>query len=88
MFGDDMAFQRALKELDPADWETFSSRFGEWDPARQQELLDFLVRETPVTGVYAARSGCEVSAALCLQRREGRGWTWHRSVKKTRVGSE
>lgn len=64
MFGDDMRFQRALKELDPADWETFSARFGEWDPARQRELLDVLVRETPTTGVYAARSGCEVSAAL------------------------
>ena len=35
MFGDDMRFQRALKELDPADWETFSVRFGEWDKARQ-----------------------------------------------------
>jgi len=64
MFGDDMRFQRALKELDPADWETFSVRFGEWDKARQQELLGVLVEETPTTGVYAARSGCEVSAAL------------------------
>src|ERR1700737_3472252 len=26
MFGDDMRFRRALKELDPADWETFSVR--------------------------------------------------------------
>jgi hypothetical protein len=53
MFGDDMRFQRAFKELDPADWETFSARFGEWDPARQQELLDLVVKETPTTGVHA-----------------------------------
>jgi HD-GYP domain-containing protein (c-di-GMP phosphodiesterase class II)/DNA-binding CsgD family transcriptional regulator len=64
MFGDDMRFQRALKELDPADWETFSARFGDWDEGRQRELLGVVVKETPTTGVYAARSGCEVSAAL------------------------
>jgi HD-GYP domain-containing protein (c-di-GMP phosphodiesterase class II)/DNA-binding CsgD family transcriptional regulator len=64
MFGDDMRFQRAFKELDPSDWATFSARFGEWDPARQQELLNLVVKETPTTGVHAVRSGCEVSAAL------------------------
>lgn len=64
MFGDDTRFQRALKELDPADWEVFSVRFGDWDRARQQQLLGLLVNQTPTTGVYAARSGCEVSAAL------------------------
>ena len=64
MFGDDIRFQRAFKELDPADWPAFSARFGDWDPPRQQELLDLLVQRTPSTGVYAARSGCEVSAAL------------------------
>ena len=63
-FGDDIRFQRAFKELDPADWATFSARFGEWDPARQQELLNLVVKETPTTGVHAARSGCEVSRAL------------------------
>ena len=31
---------------------------------RQRELLDVVVKKTPTTGVYAARSGCEVSAAL------------------------
>jgi HD-GYP domain-containing protein (c-di-GMP phosphodiesterase class II)/DNA-binding CsgD family transcriptional regulator len=64
MFGDDIRFERALKELDPADPETFSRRFGDWDPRRQKELLVLLVEHTPTTGAYAARSGCEVSAAL------------------------
>jgi hypothetical protein len=64
MFGDDVRFERALKELDPADPETFSRRFGDWDPVRQKELLALLIERTPTSGVYAARSGCEVSAAL------------------------
>ncbi len=63
MFGDDTAFQRALKELDPADPETLAA-FGNWDPARQPQLLALLIEQTPTTGVYAAQSGCEVSAAL------------------------
>jgi hypothetical protein len=50
MFGDDMRFQRVFKELDPADWETFSARFGGWDPPRRRELLDVLVKKTPATG--------------------------------------
>jgi response regulator RpfG family c-di-GMP phosphodiesterase/DNA-binding CsgD family transcriptional regulator len=64
MFGDDIRFERALKELDPADPETFAAHFGEWDPPRQPELLGLIVEHMPTTGVYAARSGCEVSAAL------------------------
>src|SRR3979411_395596 len=64
MFVDDLQFERAFKELDPADTATFATRFGDWDPPRQQELLATVVAETPTTGVYAVRSGCEVSAAL------------------------
>ena len=64
MFGDDIPFERALKELDPADQETFAARFGDWEPGRQKELLRLIVEKTPTTGVYAARSSCEVSAAL------------------------
>src|SRR5438270_9440986 len=59
MFGDDVQFERALKELDPADPETFSTRFGDWNPSRQQELLGLIVEHTSTTGVYASRSGCE-----------------------------
>jgi HD-GYP domain-containing protein (c-di-GMP phosphodiesterase class II)/DNA-binding CsgD family transcriptional regulator len=64
MFGDDLHFVHAFNELDPADMATFSTRFGDWDPLRQRELLALVVAETPTTGVYAVRSGCEVSAAL------------------------
>jgi HD-GYP domain-containing protein (c-di-GMP phosphodiesterase class II) len=64
MFLDDMMFQRAFKLLDPADPETFAARFGDWAGARQQELLALVIEKTPTVGVYAARSGCEVSQAL------------------------
>src|SRR5713226_2544534 len=30
MFGDDVRFERALRELDPADQKTFAARFGDW----------------------------------------------------------
>ena len=64
MFLDDMMFQRAFKVLDPADPETFAARFGGWAGARQPELLALVIEKTPTVGVYAARSGCEVSQAL------------------------
>jgi response regulator RpfG family c-di-GMP phosphodiesterase/DNA-binding CsgD family transcriptional regulator len=64
MFGDDIRFEQALKELDPADPTTFAARFGDWDPPRQKELHGLIVEHMPTVGVYAARSGCEVSAAL------------------------
>jgi HD-GYP domain-containing protein (c-di-GMP phosphodiesterase class II)/DNA-binding CsgD family transcriptional regulator len=67
MFGDDVRFERALRELDPADQTTFSVRFGDWDPARQKELVELITERTPTTGVYAARSGCEVSTALGMR---------------------
>jgi HD-GYP domain-containing protein (c-di-GMP phosphodiesterase class II)/DNA-binding CsgD family transcriptional regulator len=67
MFGDDLRFERALKELDPADAQNFSARFGDWDPKRQKHLLALVIERTPTTGVYAARSGCEVSAALGMR---------------------
>jgi hypothetical protein len=64
MFLDDMMFQRAFKILDPADPEAFAARFGDWAGARQSELLALVIEKTPTVGVYAARSGCEVSQAL------------------------
>ena len=67
MFGDDTRFERALRELDPADGPNFSARFGEWEPGRQRELLKLVIEKTPTAGVYAARSGCEVSAALGMR---------------------
>ena len=72
MFGDDLAFERAFKELDPADTVTFRQRFGDWDPPQQHRLLETVMAETPTAGVYAVRSGCEVSAALGLRLGLGR----------------
>src|SRR5438132_10206032 len=54
MFGDDIRFERALKELDPADSATFSSRFGDWDPGRQKDLVELFAEHAPTTGGYAA----------------------------------
>jgi HD-GYP domain-containing protein (c-di-GMP phosphodiesterase class II) len=64
MFVDDLMFQRAFKVLDPADPETFAAGFGAWAGARQPELLQLVIEKTPTVGVYATRSGCEVSQAL------------------------
>ena len=64
MFLNDMMFQRAFKVLDPADPEKFRVRFGDWAGGRQPELLALVIEKTPTVGVYAARSGCEVSQAL------------------------
>ncbi len=64
MFGDDLEFERAFKVLDPADSDTFANRFGDWDPPRQKQHLATLITAAPTIGVYAVRSGCEVSAAL------------------------
>jgi HD-GYP domain-containing protein (c-di-GMP phosphodiesterase class II)/DNA-binding CsgD family transcriptional regulator len=64
MFADDVMFQRALKVLDPGHPETFAARFGDWAGVRQPALLALVVAKTPTVGVYAARSGCEVSQAL------------------------
>src|SRR5205807_3350317 len=64
MFGDEVQFQRALKELDPADPATFKARFGDWSPGRQHELQARLAEILPNEGPTAIRSACEVSAAL------------------------
>ena len=48
MFGDDLRFEWAFKELDPADTETFARRFGEWDPPHQPALLETLIAQTPL----------------------------------------
>jgi len=47
MFGDDLQFERAFKELDPADMATFSARFGDWDPLPDAQVS--------VRGVYVFR---------------------------------
>lgn len=67
LFVDDVAFQAALKRLDPGDGAVFGgqlARFGAWAPDRQAELAARFAAIAPVEGPLAARAGCEVSQAL------------------------
>lgn len=63
-FGDDVRFQRALKELDVADPAQLR-RFGDWAPTGAQPALAARFREiAPVEGPRAVRAGCAVAHAL------------------------
>jgi HD-GYP domain-containing protein (c-di-GMP phosphodiesterase class II) len=63
-FGDDVRFQRALKEIDVADPAQLR-RFGDWAPAGEQPVLAARFREiAPVEGPRAVRAGCAVAHAL------------------------
>ena len=68
LFGDDTAFQAALKAMDPGDPLVFArqlAEFGSWTgPASQPGLADRFIRVVPVEGPRATRAGCEVSRAL------------------------
>ncbi len=68
LFADDIAFQAALKVLDPGDREVFGrqlAQFGTWAgegsaPDLRRRFLEVL----PTEGVAATTAGCEVSHAL------------------------
>lgn len=68
MFVDDVAFQAALKDLDPGDaavWSAQLAEFGGWAGASLQPVLaKRLVDNFHTVGVQAALGGCEVSRAL------------------------
>jgi HD domain len=67
-FGDDIAFQAALKELDVGDPEVLRHQlaaFGSWAGAGQQaELARRFVEAAPVKGPAANAAACEVGRAL------------------------
>lgn len=67
-FVDDVAFQAALKALDPGDAAVFGSQlnqFGTWaGEAAAPALAQRFVELAPTVGPVAARSACEVSRAL------------------------
>lgn len=66
LFVDDTAFQRALKQLDPADPEVFGAQmehFGDWAEESPQLAQRFL-EVAPTEGPIAASNACEVSRAL------------------------
>ncbi|MBL7522519.1 metal-dependent phosphohydrolase, partial [Frankia sp. CNm7] len=67
-FRDDVAFQAALKTLDPGDPEVFAGQlrvFGAWAGAEEApRLAETLTQIMPTVGVRAASTGCETSRAL------------------------
>jgi HD-GYP domain-containing protein (c-di-GMP phosphodiesterase class II) len=62
--GDDMAFQAALKRLDPADPATFRARFGAWAGSEQPEIAARFFELAPTYGPVAVGANCEVSIVL------------------------
>jgi HD-GYP domain-containing protein (c-di-GMP phosphodiesterase class II) len=62
-FGDDLAFQRVLHQLDPGDPATVAG-FGAWAGDRATELREHFFAVAPAVGPVAARSGCEASQSL------------------------
>jgi HD-GYP domain-containing protein (c-di-GMP phosphodiesterase class II) len=68
LFGDDTAFQAALKPMDPGDPVVFGAQlagFGGWaGPAAQPGLARRFVAMAPLEGPRATQAGCEVSRAL------------------------
>jgi len=67
IFGDDVALQKLLKTLDPADEAMLAVQlraFGQWGGADAPELAQTLVDVLPTVGVEAMRNGCEAARAL------------------------
>lgn len=71
MFGDDLAFQRAYKQLDLGDPVVLGlqlATFGDWaGPHRQPALAARFVEVAPTVGPAAVRGACEVTSALGAQ---------------------
>jgi len=60
LFGDDTAFQAALKGLDPGDPAVFAGQlasFGDWAGAQQAALAHRFVEVAATEGPRAARAG-------------------------------
>lgn len=67
VFGDDIAFQTALKRLDHGDEAVFATQmrtFGDWAGDDRPRLAQTFIDVFPTMGVEAMRSGCETSRAL------------------------
>ncbi|MEI7033373.1 HD domain-containing phosphohydrolase [Streptomyces pratensis] len=67
IFGDEVAFQSALKHLDPSDEVPLTEqllRLGGWTREKAQRLTDTLTMVLPTVGMEAMRNGCEASQAL------------------------
>ncbi|PDP84396.1 hypothetical protein CQJ94_27355 [Glycomyces fuscus] len=67
VFGDEVAFQSALKHLDPGDDVPLAEqllRLGGWTREGARRLTDTLTEVLPTVGVEAMRNGCEASRTL------------------------
>ncbi|KNE84208.1 MULTISPECIES: HD domain-containing phosphohydrolase [Streptomyces] len=67
IFGDEVAFQSALKHLDPGDEVPLTEqlvRLGGWTREKAQRLTDTLTQVLPTVGAEAMRNGCEAGRAL------------------------
>lgn len=65
LFGDDMAFQAAIKQLDPGDPAAFGAQFGSWAAADEQpKIARRFVEIAPTYGPEAVGANCEVSIML------------------------
>jgi HD-GYP domain-containing protein (c-di-GMP phosphodiesterase class II) len=67
VFGDEVAFQSAMKYLDPGDEVPPAeqlARTGRWTYEEGRRLTDTLAEVLPTVGVEAMRNGCEASQAL------------------------
>jgi HD-GYP domain-containing protein (c-di-GMP phosphodiesterase class II)/DNA-binding CsgD family transcriptional regulator len=65
LFGDDMAFQAAIKRLDPGDPVAFGAQFGAWaGPEAQPQMAQRFLEVAPTHGPKAVGANCEVSIML------------------------
>jgi len=67
VFGDDIAFQGWLKEVDLGDEAMLArqlERFGAWEPARQAAMTSVFLDTAATEGTSAWRSSCEVGRAV------------------------
>jgi HD-GYP domain-containing protein (c-di-GMP phosphodiesterase class II)/DNA-binding CsgD family transcriptional regulator len=65
LFGDDMAFQAAIKQLDPGDPAAFAAQFGSWAGAdAQPQMVQRFVEIAPTYGPEAVGANCEVGIML------------------------
>lgn len=67
VFGDEVAFQSALKHLDPGDGVPLAEqllRLGGWTREKAERLTGTLTEVLPTVGVQAMHNGCEASHAL------------------------
>jgi HD-GYP domain-containing protein (c-di-GMP phosphodiesterase class II)/DNA-binding CsgD family transcriptional regulator len=64
LFGNDMAFQAAIKQLDPGDPAAFGAQFGSWAGDAQPQMVQRFLEVAPTYGPEAVGANCEVGIML------------------------